>query len=196
MFLIAWLFVLILSYLIGSLPSGLIIGQAFWKTDLRKRGSGNIGATNAWRVLGQRAAIMIFAADFLKGVIPVVIASHLIGTPWSLVMAGALTLIGHAASIFIQFKGGKAVATGLGVITAMVPQAAIITFLIWFLIVLVTRYVSLASIVASLFVPLQMVVLHCPAEYFGFGIFCACLIILRHKDNIKRLMNGTENKIS
>ena len=177
MFLSAWLFVLILSYLIGSLPSGLIIGQAFWKTDLRKRGSGNIGATNAWRVLGQRAAIMIFAADFLKGVIPVVIASHLIGTPWSLVMAGALTLIGHAASIFIQFKGGKAVATGLGVITA-------------------TRYVSLASIVASLFVPLQMVVLHCPAEYFGFGIFCACLIILRHKDNIKRLMNGTENKIS
>ena len=195
MIIVGWIIVLILSYLIGSIPSGLIVGQAGWKTDLRKRGSGNIGATNAWRVLGPRAGMLVFAMDFLKGVIPVVIASHLVGTPWSLVMAGGMALIGHVASLFTQFKGGKAVATGLGVITAMVPQAAIITFLIWVLILIVTRYVSLASIVASLFVPLQMVVLHCPAEYFGFGIFCACLIILRHKDNIKRLLDGTENKI-
>ena len=122
MIIVGWILVLILSYLIGSLPSGLIVGQAGWKTDLRKRGSGNIGATNAWRVLGPRAGMLVFAMDFLKGVIPVVIASHLVGTPWSLVMAGGMALIGHVASIFIQFKGGKAVATGLGVITAMVPH--------------------------------------------------------------------------
>ena len=192
---IAWIVVLILSYLIGSIPSGLMLGNAIWRTDLRKHGSGNVGATNAWRVLGRRAGMLVFAMDFLKGVIPVLLAAKLIGTPWSMVFAGAFTLIGHAASIFTQFKGGKAVATGLGVITVMVPQAAIITFLIWFLILLVTRYVSLASMVAVLFVPLQMVVLHCPAEFFGFGIFCACLIILKHKDNIDRLLKGTENKI-
>ena len=187
--------ILVLSYFIGSIPNGLIFGKMFWNTDLRQKGSGNIGATNAWRVLGKKAGILIFALDFLKGVIPVLLAAHFIGTPWSMVAAGLGAIAGHVFSIFTAFQGGKAVATGLGVVSVLMPEVALIVFVVWLAIVLVTRYVSLGSIVASILVPILAVVFEYPLPFFDFGVFTATLIVLRHRPNIKRLLNGTENKV-
>ena len=195
MTILTWIIVLILAYFVGSIPNGLIFGKMFWNTDLRQHGSGNIGATNAWRVIGKKAGILIFLLDFLKGVIAVIIASYLIGEAWAMVLAGFMSIVGHVISIFIQFQGGKAVATGLGVITVMMPKTALIVFLVWLAVVLVTRYVSLGSIIASILVPILALVFEYPQPFFSFGVFAATLIVLRHRPNIKRLLNGTENKI-
>ena len=166
-----------------------------WHIDLRQYGSGNIGATNAWRVIGKKAGILIFVLDFLKGVIPVFLAAYFIGTPWSMVIAGIMSIAGHVFSIFTAFQGGKAVATGLGVVTVMMPNIALIVFIVWLVIVLVTRYVSLGSIVASILVPILAIAFEYPFPFMDFGVFTATLIVLRHRPNIKRLLNGTENKI-
>ena len=190
-----WILILIVSYFIGSIPNGLIFGKMIWYVDLRERGSGNIGATNAWRVLGKKAGLLVFALDFLKGVIPVLLASTFIGLPWSMVIAGLAAIAGHVFSIFTAFQGGKAVATGLGVITILMPNVALIVFVTWLIIVLITRYVSLGSIVASILVPILAVVFKYPEAFLYFGTFAATLIVLRHRPNIKRLLSGTENKI-
>ena len=195
MIVITWILVLAASYIIGSIPNGLIFGKMIWKTDLREHGSGNIGATNAWRVLGKKAGILIFALDFLKGEIPVLLALHFIGTPWSMVVAGIMAIAGHVFSIFTAFQGGKAVATGLGVLSVMMPKIALIVFLVWVAIVMATRYVSLGSIIASILVPILALKFKYPLPFFDFGVFAATLIVLRHRPNIKRLLNGTENKI-
>ncbi len=195
MLILTWIVILSLSYFIGSIPNGLIFGKMIWKVDLREYGSGNIGATNAWRTLGKKAGLLIFALDFLKGVIPVLLAESFIGTSWSMVFAGFMAIVGHVFSIFTLFEGGKAVATGLGVITVMMPKPALIVFLVWLAIVLITRYVSLGSIVASILVPILAIFFEYPQPFVDFGVFAATLIVLRHRPNIKRLFNGTENKI-
>ena len=195
MTILTWALVLIAAYFIGSIPSGLIIGKALYNTDLRQCGSGNIGATNAWRVLGKKAGIVVFVMDFLKGVIPVLLASYFIGTPWSMVIVGVMAIAGHVFSIFTAFQGGKAVATGLGVVTVMMPDIALIVFVVWLIIVMITRYVSLGSIIASVLVPILSIVFEYPIPFMDFGVFTATLIVLRHRPNIKRLLNGTENKI-
>ena len=187
--------ILIVSYFLGAIPNGLIFGKLFWNVDLRQHGSGNIGATNAWRVIGKSAGLLIFAMDFLKGFIAVYLAEIFLATPLAMVAAAFFAIVGHTLSIFIQFQGGKAVATGLGVISMMMPKVAAIVFLVWLAIVLITRYVSLGSIVASILVPILAISFHYPLEFLSFGTFAATLIVLRHKDNIRRLINGTENKI-
>lgn len=192
---LTWAIILVAAYFIGSIPSGLIIGKAFYNTDLRQRGSGNIGATNAWRVLGKKAGFIVFLMDFLKGAIPVLLAENFIGTPWSMVIIGIMAIAGHVFSIFTAFQGGKAVATGLGVVTIMMPNVALIVFAVWLAIVMITRYVSLGSIVASVLVPVLAVLFGYPLPFMDFGVFTATLIVLRHRPNIKRLLNGTENKI-
>ena len=195
MFFVGWVLLLIVSYVIGSLPMGLICGKAIWNVDLRKRGSGNIGDTNAWRVLGKKAGILVFVLDFIKGEIPVLLALHFFASPWAMVIAGLTAIFGHAFSIFTKFDGGKAVATGLGALSVMMPKLAIIVFIIWAVIVYLTRYVSLASIVASILVPFFVAGFHYPRPYIFFGVFTAVLIILKHGPNIQRLINGTENRI-
>ncbi len=185
----------ILSYLLGSIPNGLIFGKLFWKKDLRRYGSHNIGATNAWRVLGRRAGILIFVLDFLKGELSVFLAQILIGTPLAMIFAGLFAIIGHSFSVFLGFRGGKGVATGLGVISMLMPQVTAIVFLIWVVIFLLTRYVSLGSIVASILVPVLAFVFGYPIEFILFGILAAAFIIFRHKENIRRLSMGNENKV-
>jgi len=190
------LFTLIFAYVLGSIPSGLIIGKGIYNVDLRQHGSKNIGATNAWRTLGKFPGILIFLCDFLKGFVSVYIASSLIGVPLAMALAGALAIIGHSLSIFLGFKGGKGVATGLGVIAMLMGKVTIAVFLLWFIIVYFTRYVSLGSCVAALFVPILAYFFDEPPEFIVFGIIVAVLIIVRHKGNIERLLNGTESKIS
>ena len=186
---------MILSYVIGSLPSGLILGKTVWNTDLREHGSKNIGATNAWRTIGKKAGIAVFAADFLKGAVAVALGNFFVGTPIAMVICGLLAIVGHSLSLFLNFKGGKGVATGLGVIAMLMPTVTIIVFLVWLAIVSVTRYVSLGSIVAAALVPVLAKIFDCPTEYALFGLLAAVIIIWRHNGNIKRLLDGTESKI-
>ncbi len=184
-----------LSYLIGSLPSGLIFGKLIWNTDLREHGSHNIGATNAWRTLGKPAGLLVFAFDFLKGVLGVWLGATLAGTPLALVLCGIAAIAGHSWSLLLGGKGGKGVATGLGVISMLMPKEALIVFLIWLAIVWVTRYVSLGSIIAAACVPVFAWLFGRPTETVVFGIVAAIFIIYRHQPNIERLLAGTESKI-
>lgn len=190
-----YLLVIVASYLIGSIPNGLIIGQTFYKVDLRQFGSKNIGATNAYRILGPRPAIWVFITDACKGVAGVLIGHYLGGTALAQVVGGIGAIVGHNWSIFLGFKGGRGVATGLGVIAMIAPQVTLIVFTVWAIIVYFTRYVSLASIIAAALVPVAMWVLNSRQEFFYFGILAALFVIVRHRPNIERLLKGTELKI-
>lgn len=183
------------AYLIGSIPSGLILGKLFWHTDLREHGSHNIGATNAWRTLGKGAGIAVFIADSLKGQAGVMLGLSLVGTPLAAVVGGLLAIIGHSFSLFLRFHGGKGVATSLGVMSMLMGDVTFMLFVLWFTIVYVTRYVSLGSVVAGGLAPILAALFGYPVEYLLFTAIAAVLVIVRHRENIKRLMNGTENKI-
>lgn len=185
----------VVSYLIGSIPSGLILGKTIWHTDLREHGSKNIGATNAFRTLGKNAALLIFACDAIKGAFGVWLGGYLLAVPLALVLGGIAAIIGHNWSIFLGFKGGRGVATGLGVIAMLVPTITAIVFATWAVIVYLTRYVSLASVIAAACVPIWMIVFGEQTEIIVFGVIAAIFVIVRHKANIIRLMNGTESKI-
>ena len=192
---VTFVMIMVLCYLLGSVPNGLFWGKLLWHTDLRKHGSHNIGATNAWRTLGKGPGVFIFLMDFLKGYLSVRLAMIFLGTPLSMVMAGILAIVGHSCSIFMGFKGGKGVATGLGVIAMLMPEPTWIVFLVWLIIVYLTRYVSLGSIVAAALVPILAWLFSYPSEFILFGLLAAVFIIVRHRSNIERLRNGTENKI-
>ena len=184
-----------ISYILGSIPNGLILGKAIWGVDLRQHGSKNIGATNAWRTIGKAGGISIFALDFLKGAISAYLGLHLGGSELAGVLCGILAIAGHSWSVFLAFKGGKGVATGLGVIAALMPEVTLIVFAVWFAIVYFTGYVSLGSIVGAALVPILTPFFGLPTEFLLLGLIAAVFIIYRHKSNIERLLNGTESKI-
>ncbi|SDD38720.1 glycerol-3-phosphate 1-O-acyltransferase PlsY [Sporomusa acidovorans] len=190
-----FLLVIVASYLIGSIPNGLIIGQTFYKTDLRQFGSKNIGATNAYRTLGPGPAFWVFLSDALKGVVGVLIGQYIGGSALAEVAGGIGAIAGHNWSVFLKFKGGRGVATGLGVVAMLSPKVTLIVFIIWAFIVYFTRYVSLASIVAAAFVPITMWILNARQEFYYFGMLAALFVIARHRPNIERLLAGTEAKI-
>lgn len=185
----------VIAYLVGSIPSGLILGKLFWHTDLRKYGSHNIGATNAWRTLGKVPGIIVFLADSLKGQAGVLLGLSFVGTPLAAVIGGLLAIVGHSFSLFLRLHGGKGVATSLGVLTMLMGNVTLIVFVLWFTIVYMTRYVSLGSVVAGVLTPILAALFAYPMEYIVFTVIAALLVIVRHRENIKRLMNGTENKI-
>ena len=189
------LFACIIAYLLGSVPNGLLLCRAIWHIDIREHGSRNIGATNVYRTLGKGPGALVFALDFLKGFLAVYIAMLLVGTPLSMVLGGIAAILGHSASVFLRFKGGKGVATGLGVIAMLMPAVTGVVFLAWLVIVFVTRYVSLGSIVGAALVPVLAFFFGGPTEYTVFGVLAAVLVIVRHHTNITRLLNGTESKI-
>lgn len=184
-----------ISYLLGSIPNGLILGKAIWGVDLRQHGSKNIGATNAWRTIGKAGGISIFALDFLKGAVSAYLGLHLGGSELAGVLCGILAIAGHSWSVFLSFTGGKGVATGLGVIAALMPMVTLIVFAVWFAIVYFTGYVSLGSIVGAALVPILTLFFGLHTEFLILGLIAAVFIIYRHKSNIERLLNGTESKI-
>ena len=191
-----YLCVCLVAYVLGSIPNGLVWGKLLWHTDLREHGSHNIRATNAWRTLGKGPGFLIFLLDFLKGALSVLFGSWLLaGAPLALVLGAIFAIVGHSCSLFLKFKGGKGVATGLGVCVVMMPLVSLIVFLVWLGIVAVTRYVSLGSCVAAALVPILAFAFGLPMEFVGFGVLAAAFIIIRHRANIQRLMHGTENKI-
>ena len=190
-----YILVAVFSYIIGSIPSGLILGRLFWHTDLRAHGSRNIGATNAWRTLGKGAGIAVFIADCIKGQAGVLLGLSLPGTPIAAVIGGLFAIIGHSFSLFLRFHGGKGVATSLGVLSILMGNFTFLVFAIWLIIFYKTRYVSLGSVSAAVLTPILAAAFGYPMEYILFAMLASALVILRHRENINRLIRGTENKI-
>ena len=185
----------VISYVLGSIPNGLLLGKGIWGVDLRQHGSGNIGATNAWRTIGKAGGFSFFFLDMLKGAISAYLGLHLGGSELAGIICGLLAIVGHSWSIFLGFKGGKGVATGLGVIATLMPWVTIIVFLVWLAIVKATGYVSLGSIVAAVLVPVLALFMGLHTDFLVLGLIAAVFIVYRHKSNIGRLLNGKESKI-
>ncbi|MBQ3943366.1 MAG: glycerol-3-phosphate 1-O-acyltransferase PlsY [Elusimicrobia bacterium] len=186
---------LILSYLCGAIPFGYIVGKIFKHTDIRTVGSGNTGATNVYRT-SKTLGILTLFLDMLKGFIPVYFVTLINPTSHLTVIAVALvTILGHIFTVFLNFKGGKGVATACGVFLAINPLAVLICFLAFAIILAVFKYVSLASITAALMLPVSLYIFNSAPEIVIFASLISVLVIVRHFSNIKRLLNGTENKI-
>ena len=190
-----YLLTFLIGYLVGSIPNGLYIGRWLQGIDLREHGSKNIGATNAYRTLGPKPALLVFTADLLKGLIGVYAGQLIVGGALGGIVGGIAAICGHNWSMFLGFKGGRGVATGLGVIALLSPHVTLIVFTVWLIIVLLTKYVSLGSIVAAACVPVLMWYYGEPMEVLFFGVAAAVFVIVRHRPNIERLLKGEELKI-
>lgn len=183
------------NYLLGSLPCGLIITRVLRGVDLRKYGSGNIGATNVSRVAGFFPALLAGVGDALKGFLGAYLAFRFLGTSPLFLLAAFLVVAGHDWSCFLRFRGGKGVATTLGVLFFLSWQAALLCFLTWVFVVALTRYSSLGSLSGAAAMPVLLFLLRRPPVFVWWGILAAFLVFLRHKDNIRRLLQGKELKI-
>lgn len=182
------------GYVMGSIPTGYLVGQR-QGIDIRQYGSKNIGATNVLRTLGPVLAAVVFAADTLKGVLPVAAAIYLGGDQVTQLVAGAGALAGHTWPFTLRFKGGRAVATSFGVVMMLSPWAALCGLAIFTLVVGVTRYVSLGSMLGAVLTAALMPLFKAPLLFTLFAFAVAALIVYRHKPNIERLLAGTESKI-
>ena len=187
------------SYFIGSIPTGYLIVKAKTGQDIRTIGSGSTGATNVKRVLGKKWFFTVMVLDAIKGALPVVIAEFFVTTGGSLgiapVVAAVAVIIGHSRSCFLGFKGGKSVASGVGTILALNFWVGIIIALVWSVITYITRYVSVGSIIAVAISPLLMYLFKSPVAYTFYCALGAVYIIYLHRENVKRLINGNENKV-
>jgi acyl phosphate:glycerol-3-phosphate acyltransferase len=187
-----WL--LLAGYLLGSIPFGLIVA-AFWRIDIRQYGSGNIGATNVLRTLGIVPGSLVFALDLLKGTGAVLLAAHYLNQPFLIVGCGLAAVLGHTYSVFLKFQGGRGAATGLGVLLGIAPDLFIFAVMLFSLIVGLTRYVSLGSILTALAVTMAFFAFGKPWPYSVAAALISLVIIMRHIPNIRRLLQGKESRI-
>ena len=189
----------IVAYLIGSIPTGYLIVKAKTGQYIRNVGSGSTGATNVKRVLGKKWFFIVMLLDALKGATPVLIAKYLTLNFDSIglfaVIASIFVIIGHSKPVFLQFKGGKSVASGVGTILALNIFAGLSIAVIWGIITYISKYVSLGSIIALSLSPFLMYYFKSPVCYIVYCVIAALYIIYLHRENIKRLIKGTENKV-
>lgn len=186
---------LIAAFVLGSIPFGIITAKVKG-IDLKKVGSGNIGATNVLRSLGKWPAVITLLGDILKGTVAVAIGKYSGVEPLYEGLIGIAAISGHSFSIFLGFKGGKGVATSLGVLLMYTPHVAVLTLIVWIGVVLFTKYSSLGAIVSFALLPLNIMLFDFQDKTkFFISILISLFIIIRHKDNIRRLMKGTERKI-
>ncbi|TAN61129.1 glycerol-3-phosphate 1-O-acyltransferase [bacterium] len=205
-----WHFYLLLipfAYLLGSVPFAIIVAKAFGKADPRTVGSGNVGATNVARTAGKKAGAVTLIADILKGAVPVYLSFYfsmpsvdvplLKISPTALLasLVGVSAFMGHLFPVFLKFKGGKGVATACGVMFVISPTATLLSGVVFIVAVVVKKYVSLGSMLSAAFMPVFLSFLPSKKDYVLTGVIIAVLIIWRHKENIRRLASGTENKI-
>jgi len=189
------LFIALFGYLLGSVPTGLLLAKFFSKVDPRKTGSGNIGATNIFRTAGKGLGILTLVGDVLKGMIPIGIAIQLSISDIWLAAVGLSTFLGHIFPIFLGFRGGKGVATALGVYLVISPIAVLMEFLLFAGLVWRWRYISLGSICCATTIPILIAFFRSDSQaYFILSVIIAALILYRHQENIVRLLQGTENK--
>lgn len=188
---------LIVCYLIGAIPTAYIFGRLFKGVDIRKEGSGNVGATNVYRVVGKLHGFLVLALDIFKGYlcvkfIPAIFNSSLITHHSQLLLYGVAVISGHNWPIFLRFKGGKGIATSTGVLLGIMPNTLYACFIIWIIIFMLTRYVSLASISASISLPIVAAILNMRLEYILFSVTLCLISTYKHRANIRRLIQGQE----
>ena len=189
------IFIALFGYLLGSVPTGLILTKLFSKVDPRKMGSKNIGATNIFRTAGKALGILTLLGDWLKGATPVWIAIQWGESDLWIALSGLSPFLGHIFPIFLGFKGGKGVATALGFYLVISPIAVLIEFLIFAGIVWKWRFISLGSIICATTIPILIAFFRSDSQaYFIISVIIAALILYRHQSNISRLLQGTENK--
>jgi len=187
---------IILSYLVGAVPTGLIVVRLLTGEDIRRHGSGNIGTVNVLRVAGAGTAVVVLAVDILKGIVPVLLALRMGFAPWTVVLCGLAAITGHNWSVFLGWQGGKGIATSFGVLLGLSWLAAAVAAVVWVVAVALTRYASLGSLLGVVSVPITLWRLHQPDEYVYLGVIVALLAIYRHRANIQRLVTGTELHIT
>lgn len=198
MYLVRVALALVVGYFVGAIPFGVVIGQRTAGVDVRKLGSGNIGATNVLRVLGPRTAILVLAMDVAKGIVTVFIGKWLApdtGADIVPLLSGVAAVAGHNWSVFLRFGGGKGVATTAGVVIASMPLTALIAIAAFLVVVAITRYVSLGSIVLACALPIAAWQLDRPMPHVLFALILGIMTIWRHRSNIARLLEGSENKL-
>lgn len=199
--------IILISYLVGSFPSGIVLGRALKGIDVRHYGSKNMGATNVFRVLGAKIAIPVLLLDMIKGAVAVMLISRinlgdlLMDPHWLKIIAGLAAMLGHIFSIWVKFKGGKGVATAAGVLFGLMPLEVGFGIVLFILVVVITRYVSLGSMLAALFIfgsllaEKALLGTNIPKAYMILAILTVLIVILTHRQNIKRLMHGEEHKL-
>jgi len=188
------LIAVVVAYLLGSCTFGFWAGK-LRGIDLRTQGSGNTGGTNAVRVLGAKVGIPVIALDIFKGTAAVIIASRLGGTGTE-VLAAAAAVLGHAFPVFLRFRGGKAVATGAGAMLGLTPWIAAGVFALWIALGLITRYVSVASMLSAIAFMLAAILTDEPWPVVAFTVFTSAVVFWRHRGNLARLRDGTENRLN
>jgi glycerol-3-phosphate acyltransferase PlsY len=202
---VSYILTLLIAYLLGSIPTGFLVGKARG-VDVRTAGSGNIGATNVFRILGKTAGAFVLLADAAKGWVAVYVVARFfaswgsVGTgsqtiEWFKLSAGVAAILGHNYTCWLRFKGGKGIATSAGVLVGLVPAALLIVLVIWVVVFALSRYVSLASICAAFALPFAVWLLGRSLTLIVVTGALAALAIYKHKANIKRLIKGTENRI-
>ncbi len=187
------LIVVVTAYLIGSIPTGLLLGKAYG-IDVRKEGSGNIGATNLYRTVGRKVGIITLIGDCLKGLLPVVIVKFSALPPELTAWVGLAAFCGHVFSVFLKFRGGKGVATALGVFLALAPMAVALALILFAVMMYLWRYVSLGSITAAAVMPLAVFFTGGSRTVTMVTLIISLIVILRHHENIGRLLSGNERK--
>jgi len=196
---------IILSYLMGSLPTAILVGKALSGIDIREHGSGNAGGSNVFRVLGWKAGVFVMAVDVFKGFaatywLPRLLPQDLVAMPSAQLIAGICAIFGHIWTVFAGFRGGKGVGTAAGMLLALFPQALLVCFLLFIVVLLATRIVAAASITAAVALPVTLTLFRCqlhktvPLPLYVFSFFAALLIIYTHRSNIRRMIGGTENR--
>ena len=187
------------AYIIGSIPTGYLIVKAKTGQDIRTIGSGSTGATNVKRVLGKKWFFTVMVLDAIKGALPVIFAKFFVNAGTSIgiapVAAAVAVIIGHSKPCFLQFKGGKSVASGIGTIFALNFTAGFIIAAVWGVVTYFSRYVSVGSITALILSPFIMYFCRTPIAYVGYCLLGAIYIVYLHRENIKRLLSGNENKV-
>jgi glycerol-3-phosphate acyltransferase PlsY len=191
---VSFILFILLAYLIGAIPCGIVLTRLFGKEDIRQAGSGNIGATNVYRVAGRGLGIATLVGDALKGVLPTLFAAQSVGfSPAQVALIAAATFLGHLYPVYLGFKGGKGVATALGIFLVLSPLAVLIAFAVFALVLWKWRYISLGSISAAAVIPWLVLAFEGSAWLFVATLFIAGMVIVRHRGNIERLRNGSEN---
>ena len=194
--LIAVVIVIVAGYLLGSISTGVVLSKAFAKTDIRSQGSGNAGTTNMLRVLGRKMALLTFIGDMLKGIIAVFIGKWLVGGELGGLLGVVGAVLGHYYPLYFGFKGGKGIATSFGSLLFVFPVQALLAFTVFLILVAITHYVSVGSVAAAVTLPLLIVITRFSEPVLWIITVCiGASVIWRHRANIKRLMNHTENKL-
>ena len=191
--------VIVASYLIGSIPTGYIIVKLFTGQDIRQIGSGSTGATNVKRVMGKKWFFIVMLLDALKGALPVALTAYYVTSYFDIgllpVISALCVILGHSKSVFLNFTGGKSVASGVGTLFALNWQAGLVIAVVWGIVTWISKYVSLGSIIALAIAPFVMWFLHAPIAYVIYALVAAIYVIYLHRENIKRLRAGNENKV-